>query len=122
MAKNDFPFMNMNMDFSKMLNGDMTKMMKDFKFPTMNMEGAMAMQRKNMEALTTANQLAAEGFQTIARRQAEILKESIEDFTGALKDMMSAGSPENNAAKHADIAKHTFERTLANMRELAELA
>ena len=122
MAKNDFPFMNMNMDFSKMLNGDMTKMMKDFKFPTMNMEGAMSMQRKNMEALTTANQLAAEGFQTIARRQAEILKESIEDFTGALKDMMSAGSPENNAAKHADIAKHTFERTLANMRELAELA
>jgi phasin family protein len=122
MAKNDFPFMNMNMDFSKMLNGDMTKMMKDFKFPAMNMEGAMAMQRKNMEALTTANQLAAEGFQTIARRQAEILKESIEDFTGALKDMMSAGSPENNAAKHADIAKHTFERTLANMRELAELA
>jgi phasin family protein len=122
MAKNDFPFMNMNMDFSKMLNGDMTKMMKDFKFPSMNVEGAMAMQRKNMEALTTANQLAAEGFQTIARRQAEILKESIEDFTGALKDMMSAGSPENNAAKHADIAKHTFERTLANMRELAELA
>jgi phasin family protein len=75
-----------------------------------------------MEALTVANQLAAEGFQTVAKRQAEIIKESIEDFTGALKGMMSAGSPENNAAKHADLAKRTFERTIANMRELAELA
>ena len=120
MAKNEFPFM--NMDFAKMMNGDLARTLKDMKFPGVNFEGAMAMQRKNMEALTVANQLAAEGFQTVARRQAEIIKESIEDFTSALKEMMAAGSPENNAARHADIAKRTFERTIANMRELAELA
>ena len=120
MAKSEFPFM--SVDFSKMMNGDLAKSLQDMKFPSLNFEHAMAMQRKNMEALTVANQLAAEGFQTVAKRQAEIIKESIEDFTGALKGMMSAGSPENNAAKHADLAKRTFERTIANMRELAELA
>jgi phasin family protein len=120
MAKNEFPFM--NMDFAKMMNGDLAKSLQDLKFPSLNFEHAMAMQRKNMEALTVANQLAAEGFQTVAKRQAEIIKESIEDFTGALKDLMAAGSPENNAAKQADVAKRTFERTIANMRELAELA
>ena len=120
MAKNEFPFM--SMDLTKMMNGDLVKSLQELKFPGLNFEHAMAMQRKNMEALTVANQLAAEGFQTVAKRQAEIIKESIEDFTSALKGMMSAGSPENNAAKHADMAKRTFERTIANMRELAELA
>ena len=120
MAKSEFPYM--NLDFAKMMNGDLPKLMQDFKFPGLNFEHAMAMQRKNMEALTSANQLAAEGFQTVAKRQAEIIKESIEDFTSALKDLMAAGSPENNAAKQADVAKRTFERTIANMRELAELA
>jgi phasin family protein len=120
MAKNEFPFM--SMDLTKMMNGDLAKSLQDIKFPSLNFEHAMAMQRKNMEALTVANQLAAEGFQTVAKRQAEIIKETIEDFTSALKGMMSAGSPEANAAKHADMAKRTFERTIANMRELAELA
>jgi phasin family protein len=120
MAKNEFPFM--SMDLTKMMNGDLAKSLQDLKFPSMNFEHVMAMQRKNLEALTVANQLAAEGFQTVAKRQAEIIKESIEEFTSALKGLMSAGSPEHNAAKHADVAKRTFERTIANMRELAELA
>ena len=87
MAKNDFPFM--NMDFGKMFNVDVSKMMKDFKMPGVNMDQMMATHRKNMEAFTAANQLAAEGFQAVAKRQTEIMKEGLEEFAVAMKDMMA---------------------------------
>ena len=119
MAKNDFPFM--NMDFGKMFNVDVSKMMKDFKMPGVNMDQMMATHRKNMEAFTAANQLAAEGFQAVAKRQTEIMKEGLEEFAVAMKDMMAQGSPEANASKHADYTKHAVERALSNVRELSEM-
>lgn len=120
MPKPEFPFM--NFDYAGMMNGELGRLAKDFKMPTVNFDQAMAIQRKNMEALVAANQLAAEGFQTVARRQAEILRESVEDFTSGLKELMRSGSPEANAAKQAEVAKRAFERAMSNFRELAELA
>jgi phasin family protein len=108
-AKN--PFMEM----------DVTKMMGDFKMPTMDVEKLMTVQRKNVEALTNANQLAIEGMQAIARRQAEIMRQMIEETSQALKLMMEQGSPEERMAKQADLMKAGFEKTLANLRELGEM-
>lgn len=44
------------------------------------------------------------------------------EWQAATKDMMSAQSPEVGAAKQAELGKQTFEKALANMRELAEMA
>ena len=119
MAMNEFPFM--NMDFGKMMNFDMAKAMQDFRMPGMDMDKMATSYRKNMEALAAANQLAAEGYQAVAKRQAEILKQGMEEMVSGLKGLMSAGSPEASANKQADMAKQAFERALANARELAEL-
>lgn len=101
---------------------DMTKMMGDFKMPNFDMQALMQAQQKNVEVLTQANQLAAEGFQAIAKRQGEIFKETMEQAQGAMKDMMSGGSPKANASKQADLAKSTLERALSNAKEIAEMA
>ena len=130
MAKPEFPFK--GGDFSKMFGDfkmpemgkmpDMTKMMADLKMPNVDMQAFMQTQQKNIEALSQANQLAAEGFQAIAKRQGEIFKETLEQAQGAMKDMMSGGSPEANAGKQADLAKSALERALSNAKELAEMA
>lgn len=115
-------------DFSKMMKDfdpakfDVSKMFKDFKFPGVDVETMMAIQKKNLEAFNTANQVASEGIQLLAKRQAEIARDSIEEMSQAVKQLMTAQSPEQNAAKQTDFAKSTLERALANMRELAELA
>ncbi len=100
---------------------DPSKLLGDFKVPGVDVEAILASQRKNIEAVTAANQLAAEGFQAVLRRQAEIVRASLEEASGYVNDVMSAGTPEAKAAKQTELVKATFEKTLANIRELSEL-
>ena len=100
---------------------DMSKMFADLKLPKVDMDAVMATQRKNIEALTSANKLAFEGMQAVARRQADVMRQMMEEMSGMISDMMSAGSPEEKVARQADLAKQTFEKILSNMKELAEM-
>lgn len=103
------------------LDIDVTKFMGDYKVPGVDVDSLLASQRKNIEAVTAANQLAVEGLQAVIRRQAEILRQSLEEGSALMGDLLSAGSPEDKAAKQADIVKTSFEKALSNARELAEL-
>ncbi len=106
-------------DFAKMF--EMPKQLGDFKFAPVDMEGVVATQRKNVEALAQANQLAVESMQAIARRQGEIFRAMMEEASSAMREVMAAGSPEEKAAKQTEIVKDAFQRAVGNMRELAEL-
>ena len=100
---------------------DVAKMMSEFKIPGVDMEGMMAAQRKNIEAVQAANKLALEGLQAVAQRQTEVLRQTMEEMSKMMSEMMSAGTPEDRVAKQADLMKAAFERTLSNMREMAEM-
>jgi phasin family protein len=108
-----------------MVNGnnffDMTRVMADFRVPTLDVDAMVASQRKTIEALTQANQVAVEGVQAVARRQAEMARQTIEDFTGLLREIAQPGTPEEKLAKQAEAAKTALEKGVANARELAEL-
>ena len=106
-------------DLAKMF--EMPKQMGDFKFAPFDMEGVVAAQRKNMEALAQANQLAVESFQAVARRQSEIFRSVLEEASVAAREVMAAGSPEEKAAKQTDLMKDAFQRAIANTREMSEL-
>ena len=100
---------------------DLTKMMTDFRLPGVDVDGLMSSQRKNLEALTSANRLVMEGMQAVARRQTEIFRQMMEESSSAVTGMMSPSNAEDKAAKHADLAKDAFQRAITNMRELAEM-
>jgi phasin family protein len=89
--------------------------------PFMNLDAAMAAQRRNIEALTTANQLAMEGMQSVARRQMEIVRQSMEEMATMATALMSTSAPEARLARQAELAKSAFERTLSNLKELGEM-
>ena len=101
---------------------DVTKIMSDFRVPGIDMEAAVASQRKNIEALTQANQLAVEGAQALMRRQVEIARQAMEDFSAMFRDFVQPnGSPEDRFAKQAEYSKHAIEKGLSNAKELTEL-
>jgi phasin family protein len=100
---------------------DLSKLAADFKFPGVDVESVLAAQRKNVEALTAANQLALEGFQAVVRRQGEILRQTLEEAGSLVGQLTAAGSPEEKVAKQAELVKTAFEKALANAKELAEL-
>lgn len=103
------------------LEFDVTKVLGDFKVPGLDVDAILASQRKNIEAVTTANQLAIEGLQAVLRRQAEIVRASVEEAGSYVNQVVAAGTPEEKAAKQAELVKVAFEKALSNVKELAEL-
>ncbi len=102
---------------------DIQKMMSDFKVPGVDMQAMMEAQRKNIEALTAANRVAFEGMQAIAKRQTEILAQAMAEVSNVAQQLTSSGAtnPQEMSTKQSELVKQTFEKALANMRELAEM-
>ncbi len=124
MAQSTNPF-----DFSAVFaNFDPTKLVQDFsanfgdmKLPGFDINAVLESQRKNMEALTTANRQAFEGMQAIADRQREILQQAMQEATTVAKDLASAGNPQEAASKQTAVMQQAFEKAFDAMRELAEM-
>jgi phasin family protein len=93
---------------------DFTKLMSQFRVPGVDLAALVDRERKNIQALAEANRIAFEGWQRLVHRQAEILHETMK------KVVADAGQVD--AMKRTDLAKEGFEKALANMRELAEMA
>jgi len=94
---------------------DFTKLMSQFRLPGVDFAALVDRERRNIEALAEANRIAFEGWQRLLRRQAEILQET-------MKEVVANAGQQDAIKKRADLAKEGFEKALANMRELAEMA
>jgi phasin family protein len=98
------------------------KMLGDLKLP--GAPGADALMRahqRNLEALSAANRIALEGAQAVARRHMEIMQQTMAELTDTLKALAGGGGPQDKAAKQAELLKATYERAVANTREMGEL-
>ena len=101
---------------------DMSKFVGDMRAPTVDLETIVAMQRKNVEALTQANQLAIEGAQAILRYQLEMARRAMEEFSSVFASFLQPnGSMEDRVAKQAEFSKSTIEKGLSNAREITDL-
>ena len=107
--------------YTKMF-GDVGKLFTNGRAPMFDVAALIDAQRKNIEALTVANKLALEGVQQVAQRQAEFIRQAVEDFSGATRDLVAVGTPEEKLVRQADFAKGSFEQAVANFGELSELA
>lgn len=100
---------------------DFTKFMAEIKLPGLNVEQVAQSYRKNVEALTSASQVAVEGMQAVVKRQSEILRDSMDEYGQLLRQYATPTSAEEAASKQAELAKQTFETTLGHMKEISEL-
>jgi phasin family protein len=103
------------------LDMDFKKFMGDFKMPGVDMDAVMAAQKRNIDALNAANQLAVESMQAVSKRQMEIFQKTMEEAQSSLKDLMGAGAPEDRVAKQTELMKAAFETAISNAREVSEM-
>jgi phasin family protein len=116
-----FPdFTQLYADYSRFV-GDFGKFFQNGKAPLFDVERLFAVQRKNVEALTAANQVAFEGVQAVIRRQAEIVRESVEDLSKITRELTAVGSAEDRLVRQTELAKEAFESALERVRELSGL-
>lgn len=119
MAKNDF--MNDNPFTQFFAQNDFAKLYEQFQTNPFDLKSIMEAQRKNVQAITDAQQVAIESFQALAQRQTEIISQLVEDQSSIAKGLMGEGTPESKIAKNADMFKKIYERTVSNMHELTDM-
>lgn len=107
-------------DTSKMME-DFSKAAGQFKMPGLDVDGLMAAQKKNIDALTVANKKAMESAQALAARQGEIFQATVDAATKAAGDVSKAASPQEAATKQTEVYQVAVETALTNMRELADM-
>ena len=100
---------------------DVTKIFADFRFRPFDVEAAWAAQRRNIEALSQANQLAVESMQTLAKRQIELTRETFEGFSALWRDLAQPASTEDRIAKNTEYMKQMLEKGVKHGGEIATI-
>ena len=101
---------------------DFSKLFADMKMPALpDMEAFVAANRRNMETFAAANRVALDGAQAVARRHAEIMQQSMAQMSEAMRSFTSIEPPQVRAAQQAELLKQSYERTVANMKEIGDL-
>ncbi len=101
---------------------DVTKVFADFRFRPFDVEAAWAAQRRNIEALSQANQLAVDSVQAVAKRQFELTRETFEGFSALMRDLATPASTEDRIAKNTEYVKQMLEKGVSHGREIATIA
>ncbi|MGB0719089.1 MAG: phasin family protein [Bdellovibrionales bacterium] len=100
---------------------EFSKFLENYQAAPFDIKAFLETQRKNMQAVSEAQQRAFEGLQSYAQRQAEIISQIAEDNSALAKEALSEGTPEDKMVKNADIFKTAYERSIDNMNELSAL-
>src|SRR5690348_9029581 len=70
-----------------------------FALPFIDVEALLEACRKNAAALTSANQVALEGWQSLAQRQSELLGSAVDQYGSAARDVFAAPSLAEKATR-----------------------
>jgi phasin family protein len=101
---------------------DMTKMFADFRFHPFDVEAVWAAQRRNIEALSQANQAAIAGVQALAKHQIELTRATFEGFSALMRDLATPASAEDRVAKNTEYVKKMLEKGVKHGGEIATIA
>src|SRR6185295_7105048 len=102
--------------------GDLTTMLEQFKVPGVDMSSFIEARRKDVEALVEANTTTYEAMQALARTQADMLTQAMQSIQESAKGMASGNAGGLDAAKQAEGARDAWQKMLADMKTLAEMA
>jgi phasin family protein len=107
---------------AKTATEDFTKLFTGLKLPPVpDSEALLAAHRRNVEALSAANRIALEGAQAVAKRHMEIMQQTMTELTEQIRALSVAEAPAAKAARQAELLKLSYERAVANTKELTDL-
>lgn len=104
----------------KMMEG-FNKVLGEYNFPGVDPLSLLESTRKNVEALASANRHVLSNVETVMTRQGDILRETMDEASAAVKDLSTQESPAEAAAKQGELLRQIFDKALDNMREVAEM-
>jgi phasin family protein len=96
-------------------------MAKQINLPKIDYEAFVDIHRKNIEAMQKSAAVVSDGGRALLAKQQEVLAEVGREARQLIADFKPGGSPQEVAAKQAELAKRVFEAAVKNTRDVAEL-
>ena len=100
------------------LMSEFTKLFEQFKLPGIDFNAVLESRRKDIDALAAANRTALEGAQSLAQKQIDVLRTTIDEVQSMLKRSKDGATP----AAARDLVNQAVQRAFTSMRELADVA
>jgi phasin family protein len=104
------------MENSSKLIDDISNLVQKFKVPGLDLNAALQGRRKDVEALLEVTRTAQDGARSMAYKQADMLRNTLQDLRSVLSTQ--AGADTNRV----DAVKEAAKKALSNVGELADIA
>ena len=104
------------MENSSKLIDDISNLVQKFKVPGLDLNGALQGRRKDVEALLEVTRTAQDSARSMAYKQADMLRNTLQDLRSVLS--AQAGADGNRV----DAVKEAAKKALSNVGELADIA
>jgi phasin family protein len=99
---------------------DVTKKIAELKTPKLDINALMEAQRRNVEAITTLNQAIFDKMQSFAVRQAEVMRQGLEEASRLMNAIIAAPKMEEKVILQSEGSKIMMEKCMANACDAAE--
>jgi len=101
------------------LFAEYTKILEQFKLPGIDVSAMLESQRKNIEALATANAAAISGMQTLGQKQMEILQTTMLQAQSLMTQAAAPGALSSTNA--GELIQQALQKALTDMQDLANM-
>jgi phasin family protein len=101
---------------------DLTRTFEQFKLPGADMGAFVDARRKDVEALVTANKVAYEALQSLAKTQSDMLTQAMQGMQASAQGVMAGRGQGVDLAAQAEAAQQAWQKMLVDMKHLAEMA
>lgn len=92
-----------------------------YQIPNLDTAALVESQKKNVDALITANQAALTGAQELLKQQGEMLQQAMTDAAEAATSLAGSSNPMELAEKQKKLVQAAFEKALTNSTEISQL-
>ena len=94
----------------------------DLDLPKVNVDQLVENQKKNIEALGQSAKVAAQGAQSVAQKQREVMEAGLREATALAREYKPLGKVQENLALQTEFARKVFEITVKGAQETATTA
>ena len=102
--------------------GNLDELVKQFKVPGVDVNAIIESRRKDMDAVIAANQATAAAMQQVAMKQTEILTQALQAAQESAQALAKGVGGAIDPMKQADLTRKAYEKALADMKEVGEIA
>lgn len=95
---------------------------KEMPMPMFDFGAFQDAQKKNVAALVEANKVAVSGYQALYKRQTELFEAALADAKDKMTGIQGQPMTMDAASENLEAMKAAFDKALADLKEVAELA